>query len=367
MKSSYFILLILFFIACTTVELPIDMGQEAKPIFELTGTINNKPITFTAGIENKILSTDLLKRTYQVIELKGIIRNQACNIPCNESFTLKLRENSSLFLSSGSTSLVGTRPFYRLVPIAIGVKTMNTSILPNSANGKYLFDWTINGRQFSEKENIVYESIDEDLSTICLNITHSDGSKASQCQVIDLNLLDTFPGLKVNLLTELKSNKTWQLVPRIFGLGPFKIAWDNNNQDSVWIIDQKQASDVCIRVYDSKSNVASECINLNPEGKIKCKSDFAVSIDRQRLRELIQYHSVEFSYIDINGKEWSTAFDSQPAISSFEILESTDYQLNDKKQNTKKLKIKLQAQLFTAQGESQIIRLAGTMGVAVPY
>ena len=47
--------------------------------------------------------------------------------------------------------------------------------------------------------------------------------------------------------------------------------------------------------------MATDCVALNPEGKIKLKSQFVIEYNLGRILEIAQFNTVELFYIDADG------------------------------------------------------------------
>ena len=105
---------------------------------------------------------------------------------------------------------------------------------------------------------------------------------------------------------------------------------------------------------------------IRDRGKIKLKSQFVIEYNLGRILEIAQFNTVELFYIDADGVMWASSARNQSSNSIFEILEDAQYELNDKSQPTRKLKIRMDGLVFNSKGESAPLRLAGTMGVALP-
>jgi hypothetical protein len=246
------------------------------------------------------------------------------------------------------------------------LKTKNNSVLSSSNNSKYSYSWSINDIKYSEKESIAFNFKPQIKSKICLTIVHPDKSTASQCQSLDYSSLDSFPGLKVNILPVQGSNKNWLVTSKVNGVGPFKYIWDNKSTDPITEIDAKTASYQCLTVYDVRGNTASACIDLQPEGKVKSRADFDLLLpDPSSLRDFVQFNTAEMIYIDESGQSWSTA-NPQRSNATFEIIQVVPYIENEIKQPTRKIKISFDADFYNANKSSIAIKGSGTMGVAYP-
>jgi hypothetical protein len=112
--------------------------------------------------------------------------------------------------------------------------------------------------------------------------------------------------------------------------------------------------------------MATDCVALNPEGKVKLKSQFLIEYNLGRILEIAHFNTVELFYIDTDGTVWASSARNQSSNSIFEILEDSQYELNEKSQPTRRLKIRMDGLMFNTKGESATLRLAGTIGVALP-
>lgn len=358
-------ILILFFLSCEKIELPTPSpGNEPSPIFSITGNFGTEPIGLAAGKNNVVLKTGYDLLNYQNVQLYGILTDASCNNDCKSVFKMNLRQKLSDFTGAAGVIKTGKRSFYRLVRDSILLKIQNASTLSSIGNAKYKYAWTLNDRPFSDAESIALPLIGKS-AKLCLTITHPDNSTAMQCQIIDLNPLDEITGLKVRII-ENTSGKTTKLEAKVAGRGSFKYEWENlNAKESIVEIDDKNTYQ-CVKVYDEFGNVATDCVSLNGAGKIKSKAEYTISFDRNQLLDIAQYNTCEFIYIDSKGMIWRSSLKEQLPSSSFEITEDTAYELNENKQPTRKLFIKLDAVLFNALGHSIPIKLTGYSAVAVP-
>ena len=353
---------------CHKIELPIIIDPvQVKPIFEMTGTVAGKPLMLTAGVNNVTLSTEFQSGSLEILSLEGILKNQNCSINCKQSLQLKLRYRQHEFLRDTAKSILpGRMTFFRDTPDSLVLKVKNNSVLASSSNSKYTYQWTIDDKKYSDKESFLTSINPKIKSKVCLNIVHPDGSNSSQCQAIDFASLDSFPGLKVALIPIQLQSKLWTLMSRVEGVGPYKYVWDNKSVTPTQDIDIKSASNQCLTVYDNRGNVASACVDLQPEAKVKSRADFDLVFDLTQLRELTQFNTVELIYIDENGVRWSTAGNVQKPISNFEILQVNSFQENTNKQSTRKLKIAFEAEFYNSARTAIAIKAIGTMAVAFP-
>jgi len=365
MKRTLFSLFCLLTATCQTIEIPVDMVGKEKPVFELNGTIGNKSIGLAAGKDNFVLSTSFENLKFQVLQLTGNLRAQSCDMNCKPALKLHIRQHANEFSSRPIKSVgIGRRPFYKFERDSILLKSKNQSTLFNTTNAKFQYLWTVNDKKNSTDENITLVNNGSD-SKICLTVSHSDGSSATNCQLVDFNPFDSVPGLRANLVLRTE-NKIQRLGVVVNGKGPFKYNWDGNKSTDPYIeLDGKQTSQ-CVTVIDINGNKATDCVVLNPDGKIKLKSEFKIEYESRRILEIAQFNTVEFLYIDTDGVLWSSSSREQQPGSIFEILDESAYDLNDKGQPTRKLKIKIDCSMFTPKGESSNLKLTGTIGVAIP-
>lgn len=362
MKKYLFIVSILLCTTCTKIELPMIVGEQ--PIFEVKGTLGGRAIKLAAGVDDQILYTDFNHDRLQILTLTGQLRNKNCQSDCPNSLLMRLRQNAR---TNSAISLVGRKSFFQVQNDSIMVKTNNQSTQPATTGGNLKYNWTLNDKAYSNSESVAFALNPFKLSTVCLEVTNQEGSVSNQCQTIDLNLIDTFPGLKVSLLPVQGTDKTWSLKAIVSGKGPFKYNWDNKVADQSSIdLEPKNDAKHCLKVTDPSGNVATACVEWSPAGRLKCRAEFDIGIETARLQSWTQYNSAEFIYIDERGVVWNSASAEQRSASVFEITEDKPFEPNDKKQNTRKLKFNLAAILYNKNKESQPIKLEGYMAVAVP-
>ncbi len=367
--KKYFVLFILscMLTTCEKIELPIQMVGK-PPIFELTGTIGNKPLKLAAGLNNLELQTGFEIAPLNVVILKGELNTKGCGTGCKGSLALAIRQNLFEFRSIANKKIVVDRkPYYSNQRDSFVMTSVNRSVLTSGSSAKYKYKWTLNDKEYSEDEKIALSVTPIAPYRVCLAITHPDGSEANQCQVVDFNLLDSFPGLKVSIEPLLNQNKTWTLQAKVRGVGPFKYMWNNVVSDNANLeVDLKKATKHCLIVTDVKGHKASVCLDLHTEAKIRTKADFDLNYEASTLRSWTQYNTVELHYIDDQGVVWNTINPNQPGSSVFEILEEAPYEMNAQNQPTRKIKIKLNALLYSRNLAPRTINATGFMAVAVP-
>jgi len=365
MKNTWIIFCILFYLSCNKIELPIKIAE--APIFEVKAVLGTQALNLAAGKENVILDTRFQQDELNVLKLIGELKKKDCVPPCPSSLRITLRQNNREFTANPTRSIkTGRRAFFNAPTDSFLIHTKNTSILSNTGMAKYNFSWTVNDKKFTERENLSININPLVRNNVCMYVSHPDGSNASQCQAVDYNLADSFPGLKVNIVPQNVSNRGWVLVPVISGIGPFKYTWNNKSSDPSIELDLKQPSSNCLTVVDSRGNMASSCIDINPEAKIKCQANFDLNYDQSRLKEFIQFNSVEIIYVDDQGFRYASSSQVQPTASFFEILEESPYEDNDLKQATKKLKLNFDLYLYGNNRPRMTFKGAGSIAVAYP-
>jgi hypothetical protein len=76
---------------------------------------------------------------------------------------------------------------------------------------------------------------------------------------------------------------------------------------------------------------------------------------------------VQLSYVDAQGQTWSTSVFGQTAFSFFEVSDVAPFQPNENRQNTQRMNVSWQCQLFRSDPfEARSFSGSGVIGVAVP-
>jgi len=357
---------LLIYWSCNKIEIPIKMAE--APIFEVNAVIGTQNFNLAAGRENVILDTRFQQAELGVLKLIGELKKKECIPPCPSSLRITLRQNNREFLSNSSRSIkTGRRPFFFIAEDSLLVQSKNTSVFSNTGGAsRYSILWTLNDKKITDKENISLRLNPLVRNNVCMHITHPEGSNASQCQAIDYNLADSFPGLKVNLVARNVANKGWMLLSETTGTGPFKYSWSNKSAESTIELDIKKQTNACVTVTDPRGNTASACADFNPEGKIRSLANFDLMYDQSRLKEFTQFNTVEVHFTDDQGFAFSSSGQLQPGTSFFEILEETPYEENDQKQATKKLKLNFDLILYGNTKPKIIFKGGGNIAVAYP-
>lgn len=366
MKYLGLILVCLVYFGCNKIELPIKMPD--APIFEVNALVGTKPFSLAAGRDNVILDTRFQQEELSVLKLIGELKKKDCVPPCPSSLRITLRQNNREFVSVASRPIkTGRRSFFITSPDSLMIQSKSEPILSNTGGtNKYSFNWTVNDKKISNRENIALNINPFVRNNVCMYLSHPDGSEASQCQAVDYNLADSFPGLKVNILARNVPNKGWMVVAETKGLGPFKYNWDNKSLEPTIELDVKKGGRHCVTVTDSRGNIASSCVDFMQEGKIKSQANFDLIYEPSRLKDLTQFNSVEIVYIDDQGFRYTSSMQSQPGNSFFEILEESPYEENDLKQATKKLKLNFDLLLYGANRPAVNFKGSGSIAVAYP-
>lgn len=235
MKYLGLFIALIFYLGCDKIELPIRTPE--APIFEVNAVLGTQPVALIAGKDNVVVDTRFQNEELSVLQLMGELRRKDCVPPCPSSLRIVLRQNNREFLANPARSVkTGRRPFYLAPSDTFIVHANNASIYSNSGSaGKFTYIWTVNNNNKITDENISFNLNPRLRSNVCMMLTHPDGGTANQCQAIDYNLTDSFPGLKVNIRAQPNSNKTWSLVHEISGVPPFKILWDNKSLSLIHI------------------------------------------------------------------------------------------------------------------------------------
>ena len=350
-------------LTCNKIELPLNPIE--TPIFEMKATFGNQPVNLAAGIDGLELDTRFFAENLDVLILQGELKKKNCIPPCPTSLRVSLRQDHREFLANSGAGLSpGRRTIYHEGRDSFLVHAKSFSQLSN--NGRYDYKWTVNEKKVADKEVVSFPFNPQIKNTVCLYVSHPDGSNASQCQVIDYSLKDSFPGLKVSIEPQYNQTRGWTLVPKIRGTGPFKFKWDNKSADPVLELDPKQASSHCITVLDARGNAASACVDFNPEGKIKCRADFDLTADVARLKEWTQFNTADMVFVNDRGERFLSSVMTQPSNATFEILEVTPFEENALQQPTRKLRIRFDLMLYGANKTAMPFKGSGTIAVAYP-
>ncbi len=362
MKYFFYFFFLILLTTCEPIPLPIHMPT--SPIFEMIGTVGNKPLNLAAGVNELELTTNVEPAPLQVVIHRGELHTKNCTSLCKGSLKLALRQNRS----ESKNISIGRKFYYNPVKDSLSVSAINTSVLKNENASKYTYIWTVNGKEVSKKEVLSFNIQPSSLGTVCLFVNHPNGNEASQCQIIDFNLLDSFPGLKVSIEPSINANKNGQLKAIVKGAGPFKFLWNSkiSSDKDLLELDLKKESHHCVEVKDRFGNKASACIDLKPEAKVKSQVDFELKYDQPKIRDWAQYNSVELTYVDDQAIEWTTSGSIQPSSSSFEILTVEPFEANSLQQSTKKIKIVFDALFFNRNKSTLQIKAKGTMALALP-
>ncbi len=376
MRKIFFLIICIGLMTCKKIDIVMNdpnnpnNGQtgQVQPIFQINGTLGNNPLKIIAGQNNIEMATDFSAAKLQLVNLTGIFKSKNCTANCKGSFRFNIRQNNQLIPNPGSNqNLKGTYVYYLGIRDSLKVSTKNTSTLSSSSTAKYSYVWTVNDRSISDNESVIFNFNPDNITKVCLNIKHPDGSKASQCQVMSFTNLDSATAFKVDLKNE-KSNSNWVLTPLIFGAGPFKYQWDGQPVKDAGQLEYEDAKGFtgCLTVTDRYGNTANTCVDISSGGKIKSKANFDMYTDQASLLAWLQFSTVDLTYIDDNGLEWNTNASKQTLSSYFNIVEDVAFDKNDKGQNTRKLKIDFNSVLVNKNGQTMPVKANGVIAVAVP-
>lgn len=365
-------LTILLFITCRKKSIKdyID-NSNTTPIFYINGTINNQPLNISAGNDNYVLLPDYqYNNNIKTYIFFGTFQKNNCT-DCKNSIKIKIIDDTIISPNNLSHIQNLTPKTYELAKDSI----INFSYL--NAYSESLFSgyasYYLNNNKISSNFYFINYFILPGDYHLKLKINQPTvGCIDSLENSIYLKKIDDF--YATFKYSKVGTTVTFTILCNYPASTNFTISF-GDGQTAV------TSNTLITHTYDtsflfiplnvklsakSPKNKLCEFINVLRINNDLCSANYYYTI--QSFWTTYSYYSkVIIEYIDENGQLYSSTYSEQPQNNYFEIKEITDYQKNDKNQNTKKIKAIFKVRVFDFNNPNNYKDISAETVFAVAY
>ena len=375
--KAYFALFILplIFFSCNGGEQDDDSIEDVK--FFVDGYFNGEFISYQAGKENYYLFTNYELDTVSVHEFNGQLKPLDCNpAACGQSLTISIRDEQ--ISSSGESyhqSTLSPGSFNFRAPVDSSLVGYQVDFNSDEALGSSSsFIWTFDGlapQQGGSSPSIFISSQDAHLSPLEVNLVNgADGRADTLSYRVHFNS-DAW----VDFSYDIGSTQS-TLTPIPVGQAPLSFRWDLGNgylptgQPPVFTPNPSDSTvRVCIEITDDNNQKAEHCKHVILDSNIVYRLvNFHYQSSKVYEKNVEDLREVLIVWVDENGKEYRSDRFEQLAGSNFEIVSSSEYELNENGLMTHELDFRTNVVLY---GDNYFDRVylteaTGTWAVAHP-
>ncbi len=385
------LILLLVLGACKKTELPPSVEED--PVFSFTGNLGNQSLDFVAGEEDYYLFTSFEKDAIDVYSFIGRFeKTMDCESDCKETLEFEIRDvavnpgedvmpDRSLGVGLYSIETIGSNFTIDTIVEGYDVFFENRSISNVSTN----FNWDLgNGVSIdSFLPGPLFLSL-EDIGQgkeIKLTVNENSGNGSCSSTKIQTIQVGGNPNSDCSLdFVSLSDSVINTFCADMTGAEPFMIRWVLPN-DSIVMED-------CLEGFDFVDSMSMRLVGSDGQGCVQsknisthksvfaeleyCSADFDYEILTRNkiiftpIEDSLSFSNVIVRYTDQEGITFTSKNIDQNEEDRFEILESSDYLVNENGDATRLLKIRFSG-LLSNGGNNPLYLENGEGVIAVSY
>ena len=353
MKLNYSILAILI-VAFGCKKEPLQIIGEPIPVFYIDYSVAGAINTIKAGESNYYMQTSSTVDSFAVSNYVGKL---AMHTEDKSAFEFKFRGNSINDNNTDSVFFQGPKELLDSNIASASNSRVKIKLEAKAEANVLDYKWMINGT-ISSSERVAemdFDYLQLNNFPASLVTVFDTGCSANSARCIDINNSGCYADFFVT--NDGGNNYTFQVSPDFI----------NDVSHVIWYVGSSQISTGKTFSYNFSSNgkyyiwadvfFKSGCmsclgkqITVSPSYPGSgCFADFKVNYIPYSSQEFIQLNRLEINYWNEQGQYYSTKFHNNPG--SAEILESSNYKLNEFGNPTQKVKLKGIVKLANELGE----------------
>lgn len=369
MKRIVLFLVVLLMLAwgCAKKKYPESISVNA-PVFYFKANINNTVVEYKAGLNKYRMFSSYEQDSNQIYNLIAELKQIDCSVNCPNS--LKIQINDYTVSTSGSAIRIDSSlkigPYNYLNDI--NGSTYKVAFTSKNNKTAKSYAWDFGDGSTSNKANPTHVYSQAGKYQVCLTVTSSDGHVNSICNNIQVHLnqpLNAYihaiqiPGDSLRFVASISGGKAPYGYQWDFGDGNISLSASPSHKYNI-----SGSYPVKLKLNDAnneeliiKYNTVTE--NDNSSMAVNYQSEI---IEAQKNAEAPS--KIILTYTDENGIVYSSINKNQPNTSNFEILEVSGYDLNEKNELTKKIKIKFNCMVYNGNKALSINNAETVIAVA---
>lgn len=361
----------LVFIACEETPLPEEMQGEV--IFYAEGNIGEKALKIEAGIEDYYMASRHTKKDRGLIFFQGELERPACS-DCGENLLIEISNNKILgdgesvdiasALAEKEYSFISQSSVSDIYVVDFQAENSGSSPMDST-------NWDFGDGSSSSEINPQHEYVDPRIRTpeVCFRSVDEDGCVSIICNRI---VLDS-SSCKVDFDYELSGNTGFiSFFDKSEGQFPLEHRWDFGDGFGAslgnpgYYFGNNDNFNVCLTVTDATGCRRSLCKNISLD-PTTCNTNFTYNISQVSGPGSVQFSRARIQWVDSEGKIYSSDLRNQETNSFFRILNSENYDNNERGESTRKLDIEAKCTLWTEDGSESIELDLTDAVIAVAY
>ena len=357
--------LVLLWAACKKADIPDS--EFNSPVFSVTYDTAgvNQPVT-TAGIANVYLFTDYAVANQQVV-CKGSFADSDCpDADCPGTLTFEFKSAYTDVFTPDSVFHLGGYSFLGLDSTAghTVLRTTFFAVDPDNYDG---YSWRINDEDKGQGPEIVVDFADISVTPKLVELTAERTSGLQS--VVRRKVSLTAPGgnnlfATVNISVSQDSQFIYRLVASTLGFPYDSLTWNSSVTDTVIHTDILQPF-YSVTVIDTTNNLCTASLEgLTPNDLPVRTANF--TFDVENIFIPAPAGEVAIEWVDTNGNAWRSDGGFQELTAFFGVSESENYEVNEKGQQTRKMRVEFNCRLYNQNGESRDFSGSGVIAVAHP-
>ncbi len=362
-KTHTLLLLVPFvFLSCKKKEFPENISEPV--VFYFNANIDGNTVSYKAGENNYYMYSNHSQDSLNLYSFIAQLKNKNCTTSgtCNNSIRFEITDDTITAFNGPSNILNSVKPGnYAFVGNAAstasitGYKVAFRSLFNKQAYG---YSWDFGDGYTSNLANPTHTFQFGGVYNTCVNVTDSSG-ESSICNKIKVTTNNSICQ-SVILIGGVNFN-TISFSQYTTGSAPFSYYWDfgdgvNSTQASpVHTYSLSGLYLVKLKVKDALNDSSSFNYFINTQYSNQAAPNFSVtSLDPIYTNVPPNLFSkVKVIYTDNNGVEYSSKM-LQPTSSNFVIESVEDYDVNEKGNKTRKIKVKFNCSVQNGTSTKQI-------------
>lgn len=356
------ILSLVFFSGCKEKNNP--EGETGTPVFSVSGYANAIPVAFSAGVNDYYMSTSYSRDSLDIYVFNGNLSRRDCS-SCGPALSISFRNYTRSYpFDRDSALMIGARDFVsQLNPVATYylLHCYSTS----SGTGAPNISWNFGNNRFSTDPNpIVNFPVSGVYPISCTALYPGCFSELNQPIFLTPSRVGKYTDFSVNY-----PDTHTLLFNSIPVSNTARVSWDFGDGETglgtivkhTYVI--PGIYKVCMQ-YISGTDTMQLCKNVNTLDFNRCKVNYHFT--SELITDSLHFNDVLIEWKDERGKTYSSGAINQPQSSTFKTLEVSDYQLNEKGEKTRKLKVVFSCAVSDGVNTIQLTDIIATIAVAYP-
>lgn len=368
MRAQLFLLLPALCWAACRADSGLPPPVEEPPYFSVTYVTDGLPEqNLVAGVADIYLFTDYFAGSDDVLTCTATFTEVQCPAStCAGRLRLEFRnaQLGSVVLAQSVFGL-GNYAFRTNTPPA-GATVYRTVFRADTTLGYSSFSWTFNSNAYAQGSPVTFDFVNPDSMAVTLRAAINGGPNSTVQRRLALTTPGpSFPAIDIFITPQ---GNAYRLEALSSGAPITSLMW-NNGLTLASFLQDSLAPTYSVTAVDTQGNTAFARLEGLPAdpGKDLMTANFTTHVTPVTLPpDTLQLGAVALEWTDSSGQLWRSDRGDQAAGTSFQILESAPYELNEQGQKTWQMRVAFICRLYNDSGQSIPFSGAGRVAVAYP-